>query len=306
MPTTPHSARQGRARRAAAAGAALALAAALAGCAADDGAPERPSASASASASASSAPEPRVRADLEAVFADAGVNGTFVAYDSATGETTVVNPEEMDERVQPASTFKIPNSLISLQAGAVESADEVVPYGGEPQRVDKWEHDMSMREAIRISALPIFQELARRVGHEEMGSWVERFDYGNRDIGGPDRIDQFWLHGPLSISAAEQALFMERVATGDLPVDAEHVATLHDMVRQDIDDPEGRDLYWKSGWADGPELMPGWMVGWVEDGDDVTAFALRLEMESDAHADLREPMTRELLDELGVLPAGTD
>ncbi|MBX9388158.1 penicillin-binding transpeptidase domain-containing protein [Streptomonospora nanhaiensis] len=301
MPHTTFDPAGHRRRRAAAAGAALALAAALAGCAADGGGAERPAASGSPSASGT--PGPRVRSDLESVFTDAGVNGTFVAYDSGTGEMTVVNPEEMDERVRPASTFKIPNSLISLQAGAVEDADEVVPYGGEPQRVDKWEHDMSMREAIRISALPIFQELARRVGHEDMASWVERFDYGNADIGGPERIDRFWLHGPLEISAAEQALFLDRMVAGDLPVDEAHVETLHSMVRQDIGDAEGRELYWKSGWADGPELMPGWMVGWVADGEDVTTFALRLEMESDSHADLREPMTRELLDELGVLPA---
>ena len=64
---------------------------------------------------------------------------------------------------------------------------------------------MSLREAIRLSNVPIYQELARRVGLAPMGEQVARLDYGNRDIG--TCVDRFWLDGPLQISAMEQVRF---------------------------------------------------------------------------------------------------
>ena len=43
---------------------------------------------------------------------------------------------------------------------------EVIPYGGKPQPFKALEKDMSMREAIAASAVPTYQEIARRVGLE--------------------------------------------------------------------------------------------------------------------------------------------
>ncbi len=47
----------------------------------------------------------------------------------------------------------------------------------------EWEHDMGLRDAIKISNVPIYQELARRIGLERMKAGVEKLDYGNKDIG---------------------------------------------------------------------------------------------------------------------------
>jgi len=64
----------------------------------------------------------------------------------------------------PASTFKIANTIIALETGVVKDENEIIPYGGRPFK--HWEKDMSMREAIALSAVPIYQELARRIGLE--------------------------------------------------------------------------------------------------------------------------------------------
>ena len=72
------------------------------------------------------------------------------------------------KRFTPASTFKIANSLIGLDVSAVKSVDEVLPYGGKPQRIKEWERDMGLREAIKMSNVAIYQELARRIGIERM------------------------------------------------------------------------------------------------------------------------------------------
>jgi beta-lactamase class D len=240
------------------------------------------------------------RDDLESHFTDAGLVGTFVLYDVGSRVTTVVDPEQAAVRQPPASTFKMPNTLIGLQTGAVADADEVLPYGGEPQRVDAWEEDMALREAFPASNLPVYQELARRVGHERMSAWVDRLDYGNREIGDADQVDRFWLEGPLEISAQEQTEFLALLARKELPVDAEHQETLHEIAL--VEEAEDYRLYAKSGWGGDVDPAPGWWVGWVESGSDLHTFALRVEIEEDADAELREPIARDLLAELEVLP----
>ena len=240
------------------------------------------------------------RPDLESVFDDAGVEGTFVLHDTRARESTVVGADAAHERAVPASTFKMANTLIGLETGAVSGLDEVLPYGGEPQRVDAWEQDMSLREAFPASNFPVYQELARRVGHERMAAWVDRFEYGNRDVGGEDVRDRFWLEGPLEISAVEQTEFLASLARAELPADRAHQEALREIAL--VEEGDGHTLYAKSGWAVDVDPAPGWWVGWVERGADLYTFALRMEMDEDANAELREPLARELLVELGALP----
>ena len=102
-------------------------------------------------------------AQVAEVFRNAGMNGTFVLYDVGAGKYVGYNRVRAKKRFVPASTFKIPNSLIGLSAGAVKSVDEVLPYKGHPKPFSKaWEKDMGLREAIAMSNVPIYQELARR------------------------------------------------------------------------------------------------------------------------------------------------
>src|SRR5262249_8834098 len=104
------------------------------------------------------------RTDLEAVFAENSVAGTFVLYDLGADHLTLVNGGRAKTRFVPASTFKIANNIIALETGVVKDENEIIPYGGRPFK--HWEKDMSMREAIALSAVPIYQELARRIGLE--------------------------------------------------------------------------------------------------------------------------------------------
>jgi beta-lactamase class D len=123
------------------------------------------------------------RADLDAIFAENGVAGTFVLYDVATDHLTLINAKRAERRFVPASTFKIANTIIALETGVVKDENEIIPYGGQPQPFKTWEKDMSMREAIALSAVPIYQELARRIGLERYREWLPRLDFGNRQTG---------------------------------------------------------------------------------------------------------------------------
>jgi hypothetical protein len=100
--------------------------------------------------------------------------------------------------------------------GAVASVDEVLPYrSNDPPFSAAWEKDMGLRQAMVVSNVPIYQELARRIGLERMRQGVVKLGYGNKQIG--TQVDRFWLRGPLAISAVEQTLFLNRLARKQLP-----------------------------------------------------------------------------------------
>ena len=105
-----------------------------------------------------SATEWQENSQIAKLFKDAGVEGTFVLFDVSQDSFTGFNHKRAKQRFIPASTFKVANSLIGLSTGAVESVDEILPYGGKSQFIKAWENDMSLRDAIKISNVPIYQE----------------------------------------------------------------------------------------------------------------------------------------------------
>lgn len=240
-------------------------------------------------------PKLEPREDLQSVFHSHGIEkGTFVLLDVRGNHMIAVHEARAKQRFIPASTFKIANSLIALETGAVESAQEVIPYGGKPQPFRQWEKDMPMTEAIRISNVPVYQEIARRIGMERMRHWVELMHYGNHNIG--QEIDQFWLKGPLAISAIEQAQFLARLVQGFLPVSPEHQDTVRSMVK--LEDWNGMEIYGKTGWAMDTAPQIGWLVGWVvKDGRPYT-YALNIDIRDKRDADKRMPLVKAFLTKL--------
>jgi beta-lactamase class D len=233
---------------------------------------------------------------LENLFSEAGVNGTFVLYDVSAGRMTVHNLPRAEQRMIPASTFKIANSLIGLATGAVASVEEVLPYGGKAQPYESWEQNMGLRDAIKISNVPVYQELARRIGLERMRENLESIPYGNHETG--NEADTFWLKGPLQISAVEQAKFLARLATGELPFAAEVQQSVREIVLLE----QGHDwkLYGKTGWTTTPDPDIGWWVGWVVTHDDVYSFALNIDMQDKSDIGKRIELGKACLKALGI------
>lgn len=265
-----------------------------------------------------SAAEPvwREAPELREVFERAGVDGTFVLFDLEAETFVGWNEARARTRYLPASTFKVANTLIGLTTGTVESVDEVLPYGGRPQRLEIWEQDMPLRDAIRVSNVPVYQELARRIGPERMRAELERLGYGNAEIG--ERVDMFWLVGPLEISAVEQVRFLADLALGNLPASEEAQAATREILEIESgahDDGASWTLFAKTGWANAPDPDVGWWVGWVElssapEGSDdavgegptrILPFAVNLDMPENGDAKKRTEIGKACLRILGVL-----
>jgi len=241
-----------------------------------------------------------IRDELAKHFADDGTVGTFVGYKTDDYLVIFSDTERSGEAKLPASTYKIPNSLIALETGVVEDPDkDVFKWDGVKRSIEAWNRDHTMRSAIAASAVPVYQEIARRIGPERMQKYVDLFEYGNRNIGGG--IDQFWLTGDLRIDPVQQVDFVDRLRRGVLPISKRS----QDLVRDILPVTKVGDatIRAKSGLL-GAELGKpslGWMVGWAEKAGTQTVFALNMDVREPRHIADRMKLTQQCLADIGAI-----
>jgi len=123
----------------------------------------------------------------------------------------VANTERSITRFSPASTFKIPNTLIALESNIVESKDTVFRWDGEDRELQQWNSDQTLGSALKVSCVWCYQEIARKVGSKKYEAVLAQIDYGNHSTG---QID-----------------FLRRLYNDELPFRREHVDVLKDIMQ---------------------------------------------------------------------------
>ena len=205
-----------------------------------------------------------------------------------------------DVRFQPASTSKIPHTLIALETGYA-GLDTSFTWDGTTHWSDGWNQDQTLETAFRRSVVWVYQQIAMAHGHKVMAQWLHDFGYGNADIGGPENLTEYWLRGPLAISANEQIAFLERLATQRLPLSADTYTAAWSIMQEEA----GEDwvMYAKTGYnlRDGRDDL-GWYVGWIEAQDDTYLFALNMDIVEWQDAPQRQRVARAVLVGMGILP----
>jgi beta-lactamase class D len=241
-----------------------------------------------------------IREDLAKRFTDEGTSGTFVGYKTDEYLIIASDKDRSGEAMLPASTFKIPNSVIALETGVVGDPDkDVFKWDGVVRSIEGWNRDHTLRSAIAASAVPVYQEIARRIGAERMQKYVDLFEYGNRDIGGG--IDQFWLTGNLRIDPIQQIDFVDRLRRDALPASKRS----QELVRDILPVTKSGDavIRAKTGLV-GAELGKpslGWLVGWAEKGGANTVFALDLDVREPRHSADRMKLAEQCLGDIGAI-----
>ena len=233
-------------------------------------------------------------------FADEGTAGTFVGYKVDDYLVIASDRDRSGEAKLPASTFKIPNSVIALETGVVGDPDkDIFKWDGVVRSIEAWNRDHTMRSAIAASAVPVYQEIARRIGAERMQKFVDLFEYGNRDIGGG--IDQFWLTGNLRIDPVQQVDFVDRLRRGALPVSKRSQELVCDILP--VTKSGDSIIRAKSGLLGAEIGKPslGWMVGWAEKDTVQTVFALNLDVREQRHIPGRMKLTQQCLSDIGAI-----
>lgn len=238
------------------------------------------------------------RSDLNKYFEEYGHEGCFVLYDLKKDSYLKYNTIRCTERFIPASTFKIFNSLVGLETGAVKDEFEVFKWDSVKRFYDMWNQDFDMVNAFKYSAVWFYQELARKIGEEKMQHYISKNHYGNEDISGG--IDLFWLEGGLRISTDEQIEMLKKLYHNQLKFSERSM----DIVKRIMiyDETEEYIIRAKTGWAIRVEDQIGWFVGYVERGSDVYFFATNLQSKEPEEGFVsRREITYKILKELKIL-----
>lgn len=236
--------------------------------------------------------------NLKKYFDARNVEGTFTMLNNSNGKITVYNMALDTTRVLPASTFKIINSLIGLETGAITDENMTIPWDGIKRSQPEWNKTMSMKEAFKVSNVAYYQEVARRIGKDTMQHWLDTLSYGNKNMGA--YVDSFWLNNTLKISPDEQLGLLKKLYFDQLPFRKSVQQTLRNVMLQE--DNTAYKLSYKTGWGfDENENAIGWLVGWIEENNHVYFFATMLKSK-DKNFDMKPArigITKDILKEYG-------
>lgn len=206
---------------------------------------------------------------LKKYFDENKVDGCFTMLNNSDGGITVYNMKLDTMRFSPASTFKIVNSLIGLQTGRITDEKMLIKWDGIKRWNESWNKDMDMSEAFKVSCVPYYQEVARRIGKDTMQQWIDSIGYGNKNIGEP--IDSFWLNNRLKISPDEQLGLVKKLYFDQLPFRKSVQQIVRDVMLQENN--TAYKLSYKTGWgSDEDSNSIGWVTGWIEENRHVYFF----------------------------------
>jgi len=235
-------------------------------------------------------------------------DATFVVYNPSSGQIIRHNTVRAQQRFIPASTYKIANSLIALETEVAAGAEHVIPWDNALKPAEgfwspEWSGNHTLRSAMRLSVYWYYQALAREIGAKRMQEYLDKFNYGNRNLGGG--IDRFWLYGELRISPDEQVRFLERMYNNKLGISEKSTRIVKEILV--LEENANYRLSGKTGTADvTPTRELAWLVGFVERDGDVWFYALNMEgeqvWEQWGRSSQRITLVRSLLQELDILP----
>lgn len=246
---------------------------------------------------------------LKKHFDDNHVDGTFGIFNNASGQFTIYNLSRFkDSAYLPASTFKIVNSLIGLETGKIRDEKMIIKWDGVIRKLPagdtavSWNKDLTMAEAFKASAVPYYQEVARRIGKQSMQFYLDTLGYGARyeksKIG---TIDTFWLDNTVKVTTDEQLGLVKKLYFDQLPFQKRSMRIVKDVMV--VEKNSNYTLAYKTGlgFRENGNAV-GWMVGWIEENQHPQFFALNIEGAHDIKMqEIRLNVLNGILKQLGFL-----
>ncbi len=209
--------------------------------------------------------------DFKPIFDKYGVDGCFAMYNESKNEYIRYNAALCDTGYIPASTFKIPHSVIALEEGVVKDTTQVFKWDGHVWPNKPWNQDQTLATAIKYSCIWVYFGFAEKIGIAKYYQYVKAFNYGNMDLTGPPT--RFWLAGSFRISANQQIDFLRKFYNYELPVSKRSIDIVKKIIVLDK-----TDKWTLSGKTGGGRLVEGenimWLVGYLERGNNVYYYAL--------------------------------
>lgn len=215
--------------------------------------------------------------DYQKHFDNLGLKGSTTIYDYKNKEWIFTDKKEAHKPTLPASTFKIPNSLIALEYKAVQDENVVFKWDGKPKShlgtvVNVWNKDTDLKNAYKNSTVWFYMEIAKRIDRDLYRRILKKCRYGNGNY--TEKGTDFWNYGNFAITPKNQIDFLIKLYENRLPFSKLTIDKVKEiMISEQAETHTYRD---KTGWTrkNGEDI--GWWVGYLETKDNVYFFATRL------------------------------
>lgn len=214
-----------------------------------------------------------LNSELQTILDSSNVNGTILIFDFIKNKYYSNNFKEAEKKSIPASTFKIPNSIIGLETKNLKDEKTIFKWNGEQRAFSIWEKDLTLKEAFQKSCVPCYRELARKIGIKRMNKYLAELDFGRMDVN-KGNLDNFWLIGQSKISPFQQIGFLKRLYNNELKISKSTNETVKSILK--IEQNSDFTLSGKTGLGINPNGNIGWFVGFIEKDENVYFFATRI------------------------------
>jgi beta-lactamase class D len=201
-----------------------------------------------------------------------------VVAEAASGNV-LVQRGDCARRVTPASTFKIPISLMGYDSGFLKDEHTpVLPF--RPGYVDwreNWREPTDPAKWIRDSVVWYSQQVTFAIGRERFAAYTKQFGFGNADVSGlpaAEGPDLAWINSSLQISPLEQVAFLRKLVNRQLGV-SERAYDMTAKITLSGQVAGGWVVHGKTGSGGGN----GWYVGWATREQRTVVFAHLLKKE---------------------------
>jgi len=215
-----------------------------------------------------------VISEFNTIIESTDVKGSILIYDFENNKYYSNDFQWAEKGNLPASTFKIPNSIIALETGIVEDDSTLFKWYGEKRYLKNWEQDLIFKQAFHYSCVPCYQEVARKIGEKNMSKHLNKIDYGNMKVDSLN-IDSFWLKGESRINQFQQIDFLKRFYNSELPISKRTEMIMKRMMV--IEHNSIYKLSGKTGWSIKNGNNNGWFIGYVETQNKTYFFASNIE-----------------------------
>jgi len=237
--------------------------------------------------------------NLQTHFAKYNVEGCFVLFNQSDNEYIRYNALRCDTGYIPASTFKIPNSVISLEEKVIQDANQVIKWNGKEHSRKELNQDQTLSSAMKYSCVWVYIGFAEQIGIENYQAYMDSFNYGNKKLTGPPTY--FWLAGDFKISANQQVEFLRKFYNYELGVSRKSVDIVKNIIV--LEQTDTYKLCGKTGGgiiSDKEDIM--WLVGYVEKGNKPYFYAMNFTTSDYAKTmHVRYDLVKDILKELKLI-----